>query len=94
METQEYAFIVIIERAGEQDHFSAYVPDAPGCVASGHSVEEARVAIREALGVHLMALRQEHQPIPPSRACAERITVRGEPARTHSAFIFSSSHHT
>ena len=48
----------------------AYVPDLPGCVAVGDSIEETRVLIRGAIDLHLAGLREDGQPIPePTTRC-------------------------
>jgi len=44
-------YAIVIEKA--EGNFSAYVPDLPGCVATGTTVEEAESQIREAIGVGL-----------------------------------------
>lgn len=50
-------FAIVIERAG--DNFSAYVPDLPGCVATGASIEEVSAHMREAIAFHLEGLRAD-----------------------------------
>ena len=40
-------YAIVIEKAG--NNYSAYVPDLPGCVATGATVEEAEAQIREGL---------------------------------------------
>jgi predicted RNase H-like HicB family nuclease len=50
-------YAVVIERAG--NNYSAYVPDLPGCVATGRTVEEAEAEIREAIEFHLEGLRED-----------------------------------
>ena len=55
-------YAIIIEDAGR--NFSAYVPDLPGCIATGATVEETERAIREAIEIHLEGLRAEKLPIP------------------------------
>lgn len=47
-----------------EGNFSAYVPDLPGCVATGKSVEEAEMSIRQAIEFHLNGLRADELPIP------------------------------
>lgn len=44
-------YAVVIENAGS--NFSAYVPDLPGCVATGTTLAETETAIREAIAFHL-----------------------------------------
>jgi predicted RNase H-like HicB family nuclease len=55
-------YLVVIERAN--DNFSAYLPDIPGCVATGKTKEEARQNILEALALHLEGLKEDGLPIP------------------------------
>ncbi|MHB8213464.1 MAG: type II toxin-antitoxin system HicB family antitoxin [Vulcanimicrobiaceae bacterium] len=59
----EMKYPVIIER-GEQN-FSAYVPDLPGCVSTGATLEETQENIREAIELHLEGMREDRIPIPP-----------------------------
>ena len=67
----EYA--IVIEDAGE--NLSAYVPDLPGCVATGTSIEEVTSKIRSAIELHIESLREhgEDVPHPTSRATTVRV---------------------
>ena len=64
-------YAVVIENAGS--NFSAYVPDLPGCVATGATLAEAEEAIREAIEFHLDGLRQDGSPIPPPSSTVEYV---------------------
>lgn len=55
-------YAIVIEKA--ESNFSAYVPDLPGCVATGATVEEAESQIREAIEFHLDGLREDGVAIP------------------------------
>ncbi len=66
-------YAVVIENAGS--NYSAYVPDLPGCVATGTTLGEAEVAIREALMFHLDGLRADGSPIPLPSSKVEYIEV-------------------
>ena len=55
-------YLVIIEKAG--NNYSAYLPDIPGCIATGRSKEEARQNVLEALELHLQGLMDDNLPIP------------------------------
>jgi predicted RNase H-like HicB family nuclease len=55
-------YAVVIEDAG--GNFSAYVPDLPGCVATGATVVESGQAIREAIVFHLDGIREDGTSIP------------------------------
>ena len=63
---------------GERN-FSAYVPDLPGCVAVGDTLEEVKAEIREAIEFHLEGLREDGLPVPKSSSSAEYVEV-GEQA--------------
>lgn len=55
-------FAIVIEQAGT--NYSAYVPDLPGCVASGSSIADLETRIREAIAFHLDGLREDGLPLP------------------------------
>jgi predicted RNase H-like HicB family nuclease len=55
-------YAVVIEKA--PGNYSAYVPDLPGCVATGATVDEVEREIREAIEFHLEGLRDAGEPIP------------------------------
>ncbi len=56
-------YVVVIEQARDGS-YSAYVPDLPGCVSSGDTIEEVRVMIEEAVTMHLKSLREHGEPVP------------------------------
>ena len=59
---------MVIEKAVK--NYSAYVPDLPGCVATGATLEEVESEIKEAIRFHLDGMRQDGAPIPkPSAVC-------------------------
>ncbi len=61
-------YAVVIEKA--EKNYSAYVPDLPGCVATGATLEEVECEIKEAIRFHLDGMRQDGAPIPkPSAVC-------------------------
>jgi predicted RNase H-like HicB family nuclease len=64
-------YAIIIEK-GDQN-FSAYVPDLPGCVSTGKTIEEVKRNIREAVEFHLDGMRDDGQPIPPPSAVSDYI---------------------
>jgi predicted RNase H-like HicB family nuclease len=66
-------YAVVIESAGA--NFSAYVPDLPGCVATGATLSEAESAIRDAIVFHLDGLREDGVPIPPPSSKVEYVEV-------------------
>ena len=64
-------YAVVIEQAAR--NYSAYVPDLPGCVATGESVAAVESNIREAIRFHLDGLREDDLPIPAPSARAEYV---------------------
>ena len=66
-------YTVVIENAGS--NFSAYVPDLPGCVATGATLADTEVAIREAISFHLDGLREDGSPVPPPSSRVEYVEV-------------------
>lgn len=66
-------YAVVIENAG--CNFSAYVPDLPGCIATGATEVEVEHQIREAIEFHLDGMRDDGTPIPPPSSRVEYIEV-------------------
>jgi predicted RNase H-like HicB family nuclease len=66
-------YAIVIEHAGS--NYSAYVPDLPGCVATGSTVEEARERIAEAVTMHLEGMREDGETIPPATTICEYLAV-------------------
>jgi predicted RNase H-like HicB family nuclease len=66
-------YAVVIEKA--EGNYSAYVPDLPGCVATGATVEEAEAEIREAIAFHLEGLREDGLVIPEPTSRVEYIEL-------------------
>ena len=66
-------YAVVIENAG--GNYSAYVPDLPGCVATGSSVQDVEQAIREAIAFHLEGLREDGLPVPPPSSRVDYVEV-------------------
>lgn len=66
-------YAIVIEDAG--DNYSAYVPDLPGCVAAGSTLEETEAAMRDAIMFHLDGLRADNLPIPKASSRVEYVEV-------------------
>ena len=66
-------YAVVIERA--DSNYSAYVPDLPGCVATGSTIEEAEGEIREAIKFHIEGMKEDGLPIPTPSSAVEYIEV-------------------
>lgn len=66
-------YAIVIENAGS--NYSAYVPDLPGCVSTGATVNEVGQNIREAIQIHLEGLREDGSPIPPPASRVDYVEV-------------------
>jgi predicted RNase H-like HicB family nuclease len=66
-------YAIVIEKA--ESNYSAYVPDLPGCVATGATIEEVESQIREAIEFHLDGLRDDGLPIPQAASRVEYIDI-------------------
>jgi predicted RNase H-like HicB family nuclease len=66
-------YAIVIEKA--ENNYSAYVPDLPGCVATGGSIEETEAEIRAAIEFHLQGIREDGLPIPVPQSKVEYVDV-------------------
>jgi predicted RNase H-like HicB family nuclease len=64
-------YAVVIEKG--LTSYGAYVPDLPGCVAVGESIEEVRLLIQEAIVFHLEGLREEDGRVPAAISVCEYV---------------------
>lgn len=69
--TEDY--IVVYEWTGE--NYSAYLPDLPGCVACGDTIEETEELMREAIRLYIEALAEEGSPVPAPTTQARPLSV-------------------
>lgn len=60
---------IVIEKA--DGNFSAWVPDLPGCVATGASVAEVENEIRTAIRFHIDGLKEDGLPVPAPNSVAD-----------------------
>lgn len=66
-------YAIVIEKA--EGNYSAYVPDLPGCVATGETVAQVEAEIQEAIIFHVEGLREDGIPIPDAASQVEYIEV-------------------
>jgi len=66
-------YAIVIEKA--EGNFSAYVPDLPGCIATGATISEVESQIREAIEFHLEGMREDGTPIPPPASRVEYVDI-------------------
>jgi len=66
-------YAIVIEQA--EGNFSAYVPDLPGCVATGATVTEVESEMREAIAFHIEGMREDGLPIPSPSSQVEYVEI-------------------
>jgi predicted RNase H-like HicB family nuclease len=66
-------YAVIFEQA--KANWAAYVPDLPGCVSTGKTLEETELNVREAISGHLQTMREFGEPIPEPTSIAKEVEV-------------------
>jgi len=66
-------YAIVVEKT--ENNYSAYVPDLPGCVATGQTVEEVENEIRAAIEFHIEGLREDGQAIPQPVSIVEYLEV-------------------
>ena len=67
-------YLVVVEKG--RSSYGAYVPDLPGCVAAGESRREVLKLIRDAVKLHIEALRESGQPVPEPTSKSDVVRVR------------------
>jgi predicted RNase H-like HicB family nuclease len=64
-------YAIVIEKA--EANYSAYVPDLPGCVATGPTIEAVEQDIRDAIRFHIAGLREDGLPVPAATSIADYV---------------------
>jgi len=71
-------YAVVIERG--PNNYSAYVPDLPGCVTTGKTIEEVKANIREAIELHLEGLTEDGVSVPEPSSVAIEVELPVQPS--------------
>ncbi len=66
-------YAIVIEKAAA--NYGAYVPDLPGCIATGATVQETERLLREAIELHVEGMREDGLPIPEPSSQVEYVEV-------------------
>ena len=66
-------YAIVIEKAAS--NYGAYVPDLPGCVATGKTIKETERLLRQAVALHLKGLREDGLKIPKPSCIVEYIEL-------------------
>ena len=66
-------YAVIFEKA--ENNWAAYVPDLPGCMTTGRTLDETKINIREAIRGHLETMKDFGDPIPQPTSLVGEVEV-------------------
>jgi predicted RNase H-like HicB family nuclease len=64
-------YAIVIEKA--EGNYSAYVPDLPGCIATGATVPEVEREMRDAIRFHIDGLKADGLPVPRPTSIADYV---------------------
>jgi predicted RNase H-like HicB family nuclease len=64
-------YAIVIEKA--DGNYSAYVPDLPGCIATGETDAAVETEIRDAIRFHIDGLKQDGLPVPKPTSIADYV---------------------
>ena len=67
-------YAIVIEQC--DNNLSAYVPDLPGCIATGRTMEEIEQNMREAIAFHLDGMREDGEPVPEPRTAVAYVELQ------------------
>ena len=66
-------YAIVVERA--KRNYAAYVPDLPGCVATGATIEETGRRLREAIELHVAGMREDGLTVPEPSSVVDYLEV-------------------
>ncbi|HEV2646631.1 MAG TPA: type II toxin-antitoxin system HicB family antitoxin [Acidobacteriaceae bacterium] len=66
-------YVVVYEKT--VTGYSAYVPDLPGCISTGATLQETKTSMQEAISGHLSVMREFGDAIPQPTTIAERMQI-------------------
>jgi predicted RNase H-like HicB family nuclease len=66
-------YAIVVEKA--KSNYAAYVPDLPGCVATGATIEETERLLQEAIELHVQGLREDGLPVPEPSSVVDYVEI-------------------
>jgi predicted RNase H-like HicB family nuclease len=66
-------YAVVFEKT--DNNYAAYVPDLPGCIATGKTRDDVERHIREAIAFHIDGLREQGEAVPEPVTWAELVEI-------------------
>jgi predicted RNase H-like HicB family nuclease len=67
-------YAIVIERAA--NNFSGYVPDLPGCVATGPTAAATEKLLQEAIALHIEGMKEDGVPVPAPASQVDYVEVQ------------------
>ena len=67
-------YAIVIEKA--DSNYGAYVPDLPGCVSTGETIDEVKQNIAEAVEFHIQGLIEDGEPVPPPTSLSDYVEAK------------------
>jgi predicted RNase H-like HicB family nuclease len=69
-------YAVVIEKA--EGSYSGYVPDLPGCIATGPTIEAVEQEIRDAIRFHIEGLMADGLTVPAPSSIAQYVEAQSD----------------
>lgn len=66
-------YAIVVEKA--ENNYSAYVPDLPGCIATGATIEETEQEIRDAIELHIEGMIEDGLPVPQPTSIVQYVEI-------------------
>ena len=66
-------YTIVLEKS--TNNYAAYVPDLPGCVATGSTEQDVIAEIRQAIALHIESLLERGEPVPRPQCSATVLDV-------------------
>jgi len=76
-------YAIVIEKA--DNNYSAYVPDVPGCIATGATADEVKQRLADALEFHLEGMRADGETPPVPTSAVDYVEVLDAPTTKRAA---------
>ena len=70
---KNFCFLIVIEKA--ERNYSAYLPDLPGCMATGKTRDQVARNMHAAIELHLRGLLEDKLSVPQSNSFAEYVAI-------------------
>ena len=87
--SEKRRYAIVIEGGEPGSNYSAFVPDLPGCMTTGKTVQEIKRNMVEAIELHLFGLHRDGDAIPQPSAISDYVEVLDDPGVWREGVIVS-----